>query len=100
MLSAVNTKLDSLRALGQTPRPARQVGAWQSFQTSPYSKLQDALRIASARTVGISAQEKQVLTEASTLIMEFEQAVEQFNHEEWKTITKAISPLKLSWLED
>jgi hypothetical protein len=41
----MNLKLKELKAKGKIPRPDRQVGAWQSFETSPHSKLRDVMRI-------------------------------------------------------
>ena len=47
----MENELEILRAKGQTPRPKRQLGAWQSFETTPFSMLQDLLMVADARIV-------------------------------------------------
>jgi hypothetical protein len=75
--------LSTLRAQGQIPKPERQVGAWQSFETAPYSKIQEVLNIAAAQTTVPSQQNRQVLKQATALINEFSKAVTNFMNTEW-----------------
>ncbi len=89
-------KLKGLRAKGQTPRPDRQVGAWQSFEVSPYSKLMEARRVAAARTAPLSEQNRKLLDDATGLIDGFETLVNQFNKSDWEAFRALIKKSNLS----
>jgi photosystem II stability/assembly factor-like uncharacterized protein len=89
-------QLTELRSLGQIPRPDRQVGAWQSFETSPYSKIQEALSIAAAQTKVPSAQNKEVLFQATTLIEDFSKAVNDFMQTKWASFEAEIKKSNLN----
>lgn len=78
--------LNELKAKGKTPRPDRQVGAWQTIETTPYSKVNDVLQVAMSRLEMPSAQEQQLLVEATQLVTDFEKEVSTFN----KTKLKAF----------
>ncbi|RIA09255.1 photosystem II stability/assembly factor-like uncharacterized protein [Flavobacteriaceae bacterium MAR_2010_72] len=83
--------LDDLRSKGQTPRPKhRQVGAWQSFEVSPYSKLAYVLRIAAARTTLPSSQDLKQLEDATKLIDNFELNVNRFLSNDWNSFVKLL----------
>lgn len=82
--------LASIRSKGQTPRPDRQLGAWQSFEVNAHSKVRQALSIAAARVVPISAQERKVVEEARMLIDNFEQEVEIFEANVWNKFQKQV----------
>ncbi len=75
--------LHDVRAKGQTARPERQVGAWQSFETSPYSKIREVLNIAAAQTRVTSQQHQEVLKQAGMLISDFSSEVDRFMQKEW-----------------
>jgi hypothetical protein len=92
--------LVALRAKGQTPRPDRQVGAWQSFETSPHSKLREAQSIGRAQTTEISPQHREVLEEASSLIADFSDQVDAFMKKDWTSFEKAVKKSDLQWPED
>ena len=94
------TELDAVRAKGQTPRPNRQVGAWQSFNISPYSKVNDALKVAAARTTIPSSQDRQLVKDASTLIGEFAIDVEKFNKSKWLPFEKMVNNTYNNWFKD
>lgn len=93
------TQLEKLRAKGQTPRPDRQVGAWQSFEVSPFSKLMEARRVGAARTSDLSEQNRTLLSDATQLIDGFEAQVEEFSKTEWKTFTELVKKNNLSLFE-
>lgn len=99
-LDKMKGDLVALRAKGQTPRPDRQVGAWQSFETSPHSKLREAQSIGRAQTTEISPQHREVLKEASSLIADFSDQVDTFMKKEWTSFEKAIKKSNLQWPED
>ncbi|WP_419212637.1 VPS10 domain-containing protein [Maribacter sp. X9] len=82
--------LKELRAEGQIPKPERQVGAWQSFETSPYSKIQEALSIAAAQTTVPSPQNQETLEQATALIAEFSKSVRKFMDTNWKAFASEM----------
>ncbi len=96
-LDEISVQLVDLRAKGQTPRPNRQVGAWQSFEVSPFSKLMEARRLSAARTTAISAQNKAVLKEAADLIETFKKAFETFINSDWKKFEEVVKKSDLNW---
>ena len=89
-VQSMKKQLKQLRAKGQIPRPDRQVGAWQSFETSPYSQLQDVRRIARAQTHLPSAQHKQMLEQASSSIADYSKLVEDFMKTNWTPLEAAL----------
>ncbi|MEM6380703.1 MAG: hypothetical protein AAF705_21145, partial [Bacteroidota bacterium] len=93
-------KLTHLRSKGRTQRPSRQVGAWQTSIVTPYSKIRDVQSIAMSRTRPISQQEKDLLTEATQMVQEFQVSVEQFMKEDWKNFVQHMKTLKIDWLSD
>ncbi len=92
-------RIDDIKAKGQTPRPKRQVGAWQSFKVSPFSKLMEARRVAAARTTTLSEQNRALLTKATQLIDSFATQVEDFNRTDWKTFEELVKKSNLSWFK-
>ncbi len=96
-LDEVAVQLSDLRSKGQTPRPNRQVGAWQSFEVSPFSKLMEARRLSAARTTAISAQNKAVLKDAAELISQFKTAFETFINSDWKNFEQIVKASELNW---
>ncbi len=91
--------LDSLRAKGQTPRPNRQVGAWQSFEVSAYSKVQDALSASAARTTVPSAQDLALVSDAKKLVNQFGIEVDWFMKSEWLKLENTISASNVKWIK-
>ncbi|MGB3145569.1 MAG: hypothetical protein WBB24_15835 [Maribacter sp.] len=92
--------LSTLRAQGQIPKPERQVGAWQSFETAPYSKIQEALNIAAAQTSVPSEQNQQILQQATALISEFSKEVTNFMNTKWTAFESDVKKSDLKWIED
>ena len=99
-INEMKQALSTLRAQGQIPKPERQVGAWQSFETSPYSKIQEALSIAAAQTTVPSQQNQQVLQQATVLISEFSKAVTNFMNTDWTAFESDVKKSDLKWMED
>lgn len=96
-IESISKGLIALRAKGQTPRPMRQVGAWQSFDVSPFSKLMEVRRLAAARTTAISAQNRSTLKDASNLIDGFEKEVEAFLKNDWESFRKLVEESDINW---
>lgn len=89
-IKQLEEKLVDLRASGQTPRPKRQLGAWQTIKVTPYSKVKDIQQIARSRTRPISEQEKQWLVEATQLVKAFAESVELWLEEDWKPFARQM----------
>ncbi len=94
-IKSMGSELESLRAQGQTPKPRRQVGAWQSFETTPYSKIQQALGIAAAQTKGLSPQHQEVLEEATELVSGFSNQVDEFMDTKWISFKNTVKNNRL-----
>ena len=87
-LEEMKQSLSALRAKGQIPKPERQVGAWQSFETSPYSKIREALNIAAAQTNTPSYQHMEILEQAKSLVTDFSIEVTGFMEKEWTQLER------------
>lgn len=98
-LNSMLDEIATLRAKGQTPRPDRQVGAWQSFEVSPFSKLMEARAIAAARTSQLSDQNRALLEQASDLIDQFAGEVEAFTNSDWSAFQELIRNADLGWFK-
>ena len=98
-ITTIEDNLNSLRALGQTPRPKRQVGAWQSSKVTAYSKIREARQISRSRLRAISLQENQLFEEAKHLILEFKESVSKFQDNEWATFLQQLHFLGRPWLD-
>ncbi len=92
--------IDDLRSKGQTQKPKnRQVGAWQSFVVSPYSKLNEVLSVAAARTTIPSLQDLNLLEHATKLVDDFALIVNAFMTTEWSSFLKILENNKIIWEE-
>ncbi|MEZ5041782.1 MAG: hypothetical protein R2828_17945 [Saprospiraceae bacterium] len=89
-IKEMTEKLETLRAAGQTPRPKRQVGAWQTSEITPHSKVNDVQEIARSRTRPISEQEKQLLEAATQLVKAFRERVDQWLGSDWEALVGQI----------
>lgn len=89
-ITAMTEKLQALRANGQTPRPKRQVGAWQTSIVTAYSKVRSIQRIAMSRTRAISEQEKQLVHDAAQAVELFKNQVNAFVEVEWRSFIAQI----------
>ncbi len=91
-------KLKILKATGQTPRPERQLGAWQTSKVSPYSKVKEVQQIAMSRTRPISQQEQQLLEQATQLVQAFQESTNQFLVNDWKAFLQQVKEADINWL--
>ena len=82
-IKIIKSNLQILRSKGQTPKPVRQLGAWQTSVVSPYSKLNDLMMIAKARTRLPSEYEWSLLREATNSVKTFEKEVNLWIEKEW-----------------
>lgn len=89
-IKEVKAKLTQLRATGQTARPKRQLGAWQTSEVTPHSKVRDIQQIARSRTRPISEQEKQLLEEAAQLVKVFQERVDGWLVSDWVPLVKQM----------
>lgn len=89
-IDRMKTDLKTLKAKGQTPKPERQVGAWQSFETSAYSKIKEVLQLAAAQTTEPSKQHWETLEQAKVLISEFSTQVDLFMQKEWSSLERDV----------
>ena len=99
-LENMENGLDKIRSDGQTPRPKRQVGAWQSLEITPYSKLMDLLMVARARTTPVSEQHKQLFEELKEMIKVYTHSVAVFMNDQWKPFEENIKDSDLKWSEE
>ncbi|TLP82826.1 WD40/YVTN/BNR-like repeat-containing protein [Maribacter sp. ACAM166] len=93
-------ELAALRAKGQTPKPERQVGAWQSFETSPYSKIKEALSIGAAQVNVPSKQNKQVLEHVNLLVSNFSKMTTDFMNTKWASFETAVENSSFKWSKE
>ena len=82
-IKIIKSNLQILRSKGQTPKPIRQLGAWQTSVVSPYSKLNDLMMIAKARTRLPSEYEWSLLRKATNSVKIFEKEVNLWIEKEW-----------------
>ena len=82
-IKIMKSTLQIVRSKGQTPKPVRQLGAWQTSVISPYSKLNDLMMIAKARTRLPSKYEWSLLREATNSVKIFDKEVNLWVEKEW-----------------
>ena len=97
-IDQMKVRLLNLKAQGRTPRPDRQLGAWQTLEVTPYSKVQDVRMIAMSRIRSISVQEHQLLTEAKQAVGVFHEQVDQFFKQEWPGFLQQLKQAEINWL--
>jgi photosystem II stability/assembly factor-like uncharacterized protein len=100
VVKSMEQQLIKLRAKGQIPKPERQVGAWQSFETSPFSKIHEALNLAAAQTTVPSSQNQEVHKQAAALIDDFSNAVNSFMQSQWLSFESELKKSNLQWEEE
>lgn len=93
-------RLVVLNGLVRAQRPDKQVGAWQSFEVTPVSKLSDAEQVLRARLHLPSSQDMELLEEAEGLVNEFAKTVDAFYASEWPAYQKQVEVAKLSWFRE
>ena len=62
----------------------RQLGAWQSKKTTPYSATKEALKAAKSRVTIPSKQDWQRIERAKNLIDALKKELDQFENNEWQ----------------
>ena len=97
-IDQMKVRLLNLTAQGRTPRPDRQLGAWQTSEVSPYSKVQDVQMIAMSSIRPISKQEDQLLMEAKQMVGVFQKEVDQFFEQEWPSFVQQLKQAEINWL--
>ncbi|GAB5554300.1 MAG: hypothetical protein Sapg2KO_38910 [Saprospiraceae bacterium] len=97
-IKGMQSKIEALQSKGRTPRPQRQVGAWQTTEVTPFSKVRDIQSIARSRTRVISEQEQDLLIEATQLVAEFEGVVQTFIANDWKAFVQQMKATNIDWL--
>ena len=82
--SAFKTKIQTYK-LSLRDRPLdRQLGAWQSKKTTPYSATKQALKAAKSRVKMPSKQDWQRIERAKNLIDALKKELDQFENNEWQ----------------
>ena len=82
--SAFKTKIQTYK-LSVRDRPLdRQLGAWQSKKTTPYSATKQALKAAKSRVKMPSKQDWQRIERAKNLIDALKKELDQFENNEWQ----------------
>ena len=82
--SAFKTKIQTYK-LSLRDRPLdRQLGAWQSKKTTPYSATKQALKAAKSRVKMPSKQDWQRIERAKNLIDVLKKELDQFENNEWQ----------------
>jgi len=96
-VKSLSAAIDLLRyqAIG-TPE-TRQVGAWQSFEVTPMSKLSEAKRKFRSSHQMPSAQELDLINQARTRVDAFIQVFEDYMKDTWKPFAAKIKEAKLGW---
>ncbi|MGF1558553.1 MAG: WD40/YVTN/BNR-like repeat-containing protein [Flavobacteriaceae bacterium] len=100
VIKDMEARLNALRAKGQTPKPKRQVGAWMSFETTPFSMLTDLLLVADARTTLISDQHREIFEELKRVIGKYSNEVDTFLTKDWMVFKKEIQKSDLQWSDE
>jgi hypothetical protein len=99
-IEAMLATIKTTRALGQTPRPDRQVGAWRSYAVTAHAKVREAQRKAMSRMTVPSLQDWGTVDEAEVLVEDFEQEVERFNLDAWRPFAVRLETMALLPLLD
>ena len=100
-IESILIKIDNIRSKGQTTKPKnRQVGAWQSFEVTPYSKLNEVLSIAAARITIPSIQDNIQLELATSLIDDFSVHVNAFISNDWNSFLSTLKINNVKWNEN
>jgi photosystem II stability/assembly factor-like uncharacterized protein len=96
----VKQSLKALTEAATGSRPAKQVGAWTSFQVTPQSKISEAQQALRARLYKPSEQDIRRIEEAEQLTNSYIAEVDKFYSGEWKSFKEKVEAAKLSWFKD
>jgi photosystem II stability/assembly factor-like uncharacterized protein len=94
-IEAMLATIKATRALGQAPRPDRQLGAWQSYSVTAHSKIGDAQRKAMSRMTVPSVQDWGAIEQAKGLIDGFEVEVRGFTRNAWEPFAAKLGKVGL-----
>ncbi|MEY4929298.1 MAG: hypothetical protein RI909_22 [Bacteroidota bacterium] len=97
--SAIKESLKRLNESATGSRPARQVGAWSSFQVTPQSKISEAHQALRARLSKPSTQDVQRVEVAEQLTGEFIKQVDAFFSKDWNDYRTRVETARLSWFK-
>ena len=97
--SAIKESLKRLNESATGSRPARQVGAWSSFQVTPQSKISEAHQALRARLSKPSTQDVQRVEVAEQLTGEFIKQVDAFFLKDWNDYRTRVEAARLSWFK-
>jgi photosystem II stability/assembly factor-like uncharacterized protein len=90
-LKAVNELIDRVKQLklaGKDSPVNRQVGAWQSRKTTPFSAINEAEKVAKARLDIPSEQDWKRISDAAALIDMYQLQLSEFQNSSWKKFIK------------
>ena len=80
----INDRVKKLKLKGKDSAGDRQVGAWQSSRTTPYSAINEAEKISMARINVLSEQDMKKLNDAKAMIDQYQQELKNFENGVWK----------------
>ena len=95
----IKESLKSLTESATGTRPAKQVGAWSSFQVTAQSKVNEAQQTLRARLHTPSEQDVQRVAVAEQLTKEFTDKVDAFYTKDWRDYQSKVESAQLSWFK-
>lgn len=96
-IEQIREKITGIKQNAKPSALGRQTGAWQSFDTTVWSQLNSVLEIAAARLQGISVQDEEQLKNATFLIEQFENELNHFIRNDWKSFESLVNKKGHSW---
>jgi len=96
----INGIVKELKESATGSRPARQVGAWTSFQVTAQSKISEAHQALRARLYKPSPQDIQRVEIAEQLTNDFTAKVLTFLSKEWREYQGKVESAHLTWFKD
>ena len=102
-LSQTNSMKDQIRELkekGVGSRPARQLGAWQSFQVTPASLVRDAEKLYMSNMKLPATKEEELLQEIRISVSEFTKTVKTFDTNDWDGYKAKMLVQPLYWFQE
>jgi photosystem II stability/assembly factor-like uncharacterized protein len=97
--NAIKESIKRLTESATDSRPAKQVGAWTSFQVTAQSKISEAQQTLRARLFKPSAQDVQRVEIAEQLTKEFVEKTDAFFSKEWRDYRANVESAQLSWFK-
>lgn len=97
--NAIKESIKRLTESATGSRPAKQVGAWTSFQVTAQSKISEAQQTLRARLFKPSAQDVQRVEIAEQLTKEFVEKTDAFFSKEWRDYRANVESAQLSWFK-